>query len=202
MSDFDEWRSNFLISINSDGNFRPAFDKCIIYVEQIALFNQICTYSNKTDSFLAETLKPAIDTILRYQINSGNRNKLGDITYFLKYVTVLLQWVFVNDKFNLFDIFNQLTNPEMELYESIKKEYGGRCENLVQIKKYIIEHEYMTIMLMRIRKTVNLQVDHFLFFFQTFNKISELMNENTKFSMLFGLYEPFQNFLNQLIQSW
>ena len=51
----------------------------------------------------------------------------------------------------------------MDLYKTIKKEFSGKCINLDEIKKFIIQHEYLTIMLMKIQKETNLQIDHFLF---------------------------------------
>lgn len=121
MSNFDDWRSQFLISISSD-DFTKSFDECISYIEQISYFNKLCEpNSDKTDSFLIDTVRPAIDTILKIEITNENRIKLGDITNFLKKVSVLIPLAFMNDKFNLFTILNQITDPETELYNSIKK---------------------------------------------------------------------------------
>ena len=200
MSNFDDWRSQFLISISSD-DFTKSFDECISYIEQISYFNKLCEpNSDKTDSFLIDTVRPAIDTILKIEITNENRIKLGDITNFLKKVSVLIPLAFMNDKFNLFTILNQITDPETELYNSIKK-ITKRCENLVEIKKYIIEHEFMTIMLMKLSKGQNIQVSHFAFYFQTFNKLVEYINDFAQGSLVFGLRDPYQLFLDLLLKT-
>ena len=136
MTDFDNWRSEFLIAINSNDNFKNFLDQCIVFIDQIAYYNILFPPNSKeTESFLLETLKPSIETLLKYEITPNNRNILRDITDFLRRSTVLLPWSFVNNNFKLYEVLIQIINPETEFYKSIQKLNKGDCFNLKEIER-------------------------------------------------------------------
>ncbi|OHT11321.1 hypothetical protein TRFO_19306 [Tritrichomonas foetus] len=200
MNDFDRWRSDFVSSLDLNYNFNEHIETCEQYIEEIIQYNIIKYVGpEKTNSFLTETLKFAIDQIMNFRINNSNRLKCGILIHFLKLTTVLIPYSFLNDIFDLFPILESILDSTHPFYQSLKTG-NNTIQQLNVIKQYIVSHEMLALMATRIQKNEETPITatHFIFFFNLYSILSDLMNSNTKSSLLFTIFPVFSEFINDI----
>ncbi|OHS96516.1 hypothetical protein TRFO_09899 [Tritrichomonas foetus] len=194
-SDFDDWRTIFLASMELSQPFQEQMDKCTIYIDQIINFNVLLPpNTNSTESFLNDTLIPIIPQILNFNITQTHKNKIDTIINFVKKLLVLIPWSFVNDRIEIFLQLSNITHTNNRLYKSIQQ-VNPKFDAVDQIYEFFISHEFFTMMLIRVNSEIPITLEHFEFFLTNFDRMKYKINEIMRSSLMFSIFDCFQDFV-------
>lgn len=219
MNQFDEWRSIFLVVLNDkDQPIEEYLKQCTEFINQIVENNFLIPPNMEaTESFLKDTLKQAIRQLLNFNINISTKNKADPIMTFLKSCLPLFSWAYLNDRFDLFPILNDIMNPNQNLYKTIKSSFLIQPSNknkrgnnryvyvptkfdtsnpIFTLYDYFLSHELFTVMTIRFHNyEIPAQVEHLNFFLFHFNKMSDKITENVYTSLLYTFFNFFDNYM-------
>ena len=199
VEEFNEWRSEFLCSLDIKNISKEHLERCSVLIDHIATFNKLLPPISKfTDDFIENTLIDSITQILNCYIHDIDKNKIDMIMNFLKKATLLLPICFINHKKNLFPKLYKLTDEESIFYKSVAS-IQRNMNPIKQIYEYIISHEYFSLMLFYLKNN-NLENDeaNFFFFLNNFQRMNHEIDENIRFSLLFNLVTILNQFMEKL----
>ncbi|OHT14470.1 hypothetical protein TRFO_15121 [Tritrichomonas foetus] len=179
---FDDWRSFFIGSLEESGNYKSFLYDSILIINQIAENNFILPPNHLfTESFVNDTIPQIIEKIMNFK--TLPKSELDLVVNFIKTATVLIPWAAINDKIKIFPNLISLLDRNMPFYKSLNK--GKDSPQLNSIYQYFIDHEFLTLIALRISSHTNnpIQFDHIFLFFSLLDKFSKI-SETTLFNLL------------------
>lgn len=195
--DINKWTTDFCTALRNLSPDIPLFTaQCDSFIDQI-LNSCVLDPPNQdlTSTFLDDSIPSIINVVINFSQSISNQELMQSFVFLISNFTVLFQWIFSSDYFNLFQSFVPIFNEKSDIYTTNN---GGQkpSEMWRESMKKFIDLNLFEVLTCRFLEE-DIRIEHFQAYFQVFSYLVPALDIKPSIELGAQLFQYFQTFLNE-----